>query len=258
MIGYNTVRCLPLAISHRSVWSQTPSSHFCCVCVVIFVCVCVCVCVLLCVVIFVCVCVCVCVCACAFARTFSPHHPILTLFRFCSASVPRAPSRTSKKSTRFSKHGTSSTQLDELQIAGQAIKVDKIRAGVAPTSTLSLSADAATGEVCVYACVYARVCMRVGMCCCTSHAIHNVLWPTALSPSVPSSLQPWEATFITRSFADPVLCGDQWNTDLVVGTPHAVQLITVGACYVCVCVRVRVCVCVCVCVCALFVSHFLV
>ena len=37
MIGYNTVRCLPLAISHRSVWSQTPSSHFCCVCVVIFV-----------------------------------------------------------------------------------------------------------------------------------------------------------------------------------------------------------------------------
>lgn len=102
-----------------------------------------------------------------------------------TSSVPRAPSRTSKKSTRFSKHGTSSTQLDELQIAGQAIKVDKIRAGVAPTSTLSLSADAATGE-------------------------------------------PWEATFITRSFADPVLCGDQWNTDLVVGTPHAVQLITVA------------------------------
>ncbi|EGD74356.1 hypothetical protein PTSG_06365 [Salpingoeca rosetta] len=96
----------------------------------------------------------------------------------------RTPSRTSKKSSRFSKHVSSSTHLDELRLAGQAIKVDKIRAGVAPTSTLSLSDDTSAGE-------------------------------------------PWEAVFITRSFTEPVMCGDQWNSNLVVGTLTGVKLISV-------------------------------
>eukprot|EP00043_Microstomoeca_roanoka_P000120 m.26822 g.26822 ORF g.26822 m.26822 type:complete len:853 (+) comp10131_c0_seq1:201-2759(+) len=96
----------------------------------------------------------------------------------------RTPSRAVKRSTRFSKHVGSSIQLDELRLAGQAIKVDKIRAGVAPTSTLSQSADESVGE-------------------------------------------PWEAIFITRTFPELVLCGDQWNTDLAVGTPSGVHLISV-------------------------------
>eukprot|EP00045_Choanoeca_perplexa_P013708 m.156182 g.156182 ORF g.156182 m.156182 type:complete len:862 (-) comp16433_c0_seq1:130-2715(-) len=84
-----------------------------------------------------------------------------------------------------SKSKRASKLLPEFRATGQAIKVDKIAAGVAPTSTFSESGAAGEKE-------------------------------------------PWQPICITTELNLQVICGDQWDRDLLLSTTNGLYLISIG------------------------------